>query len=1283
MPLDNFDWKETLQKLKESTQRLSTPPPLNSSLHLRNFSFFNPSVDRNNLFWKKGDWKSSRVDNDGNISRGNKPWTSGSYNDSTNQYKWGGDRGKALEENQYYNYEVQGYVDESGNLTDQGKKWLSDNYIENSTDKTGTLMKQLIAARDNNYQFPTEGIKRVNANTGKLQTLTNWKDFIIGNNEVGPGVAMDFVYSKAHNRNTGIGVYDNYGRVMSLSEIKNLYPDFDPDQIMNSDKIPDYLKYNSSEDRLLQSQSTNGIKYYRLLPPNGQSSNRQQAIASIMDEQSSSTPTDEQSPSTLDEYIQKIKGEINGEKPPEDDEDDDSGGGGDGTGNFTGSRTKGPLNPTFLDALRLAADNLFNIRNTNAYKKALRPGLENHSPSYKQVFGDEKAKWQGRQQAARLINRTPLTSNAQLQTASDLEAIAKGNQYIQQGENKDAETYWKTSELAFQQAKENTNAWQNVANRNYKSLTDYSNKLAELDYQANKDNMQNIDKFVAEQSKRLWDKYDYYDYRRMLNQEKNDELYDKYNGVAGDLELLKEYTRKYDEALLNVQNSSSEDQKKQYQSAATLLRHQLDHLANKIEVQQHINRLIRTDPEGWRRSFNTLYEKWLGDQGIDASSIKKIFGWKFGGKFQSGGSFGVSYTSAAGAGNPYLQALTGKSSASSASKKKDQSSSDSSSDDNSKQKDKLLNGIAETLKGIDGLNSDVNTLYQELNRFFDVQQYNLSDDPTQLYQMYIKALNRVNQVKQSAKQFDNAYKAMEKTGSIVSPAIDSNGYVYVGIPGTNQIDKVSPIEYVQNKNKYKLLRNNELLELRKNSSAYAFADQYITEAAYNGTSMQEISKFIKEILGKVGTDQESRDMIVRQYGQSAIEGLQQLQYLAQNQFATGETASIIAGLKGALSEVNLTTKSQIQQAELGIKTIIAMMPANMRSLLIIQGDSPDSVEKLVAGYVFSGLDTSIDFKFKDVTTLDANGNPTGSSKSGSSSGSGSDKDPKETTASKWVHGYGEKSTFAISTGTNKAWVVTGNTLPLTDPSDHNLGQATLAEATKAFGGVLDLSHAVMGNQRISSLGLSQVLLETSDITMVALPIDTSAEYTRPAFSRLKKLSEAEQELKRMNIDVELKERLSAEQKAKVNEVYKSKELDPLFDQNGNINKLKYAYFGLVKGIAKETAFEENGDLEPDYLIKATSQERKLFEDTMKQMNGKGGFDLDNGWLWGMIGRDEVYRGTIFIPIRTNIFNSQSGYGSSYSGTPTQNLDFDTKQQYTDEIKSKGIKPVGKTNFNIQ
>jgi len=53
----------------------------------------------------------------------------------------------------------------------------------------------------------------------------------------------------------------------------------------------------------------------------------------------------------------------------------------------------------------------------------------------------------------------------------------------------------------------------------------------------------------------------------------------------------------------------------------------------------------------------------------------------------------------------------------------------------------------------------------------------------------------------------------------------------------------------------------------------------------------------------------------------------------------------------------------------------------------------------------------------------------------------------------------------------------------------------------------------MGNSRISSLGLSQVLLEDGDITLVALPIDESQGYKRPAFGRLKALSEAESELK--------------------------------------------------------------------------------------------------------------------------------------------------------------------------
>jgi hypothetical protein len=98
---------------------------------------------------------------------------------------------------------------------------------------------------------------------------------------------------------------------------------------------------------------------------------------------------------------------------------------------------------------------------------------------------------------------------------------------------------------------------------------------------------------------------------------------------------------------------------------------------------------------------------------------------------------------------------------------------------------------------------------------------------------------------------------------MTSPAIDSNGYVFVGIAGTDKIERVTPNEYLKNTKKYQLLRNNELLDLRRNNPQFAFSDKYITEVAYNGTNIQDIHKYIKEVLGKVGSDKESQDVILK------------------------------------------------------------------------------------------------------------------------------------------------------------------------------------------------------------------------------------------------------------------------------------------------------------------------------------------------------------------------------------------------------------------------------------
>lgn len=1172
----------------------------------------NPLIDNEGKkrIWGLGDSGS------GSISRGNGRYSHDSKAGDINKQSW-------------YNFITSTYSDENKNPTTHGKNWL----------------KQYVRFSGDDLPFKKQLQKYIDSGFTKWEPITRG-----GNTFYSFGDFAEDVYTKqfgqGHNTDRGI--------------------------------LPYYIDENGN--RKLFEKGKIDFLNYKQIPANEQLEGTNVDLVgyrptSLLDKLDSETPISDTTPK--DTSLEAVKSKVSemntgypGGKKKVDETEGSSNGG-----------SRGPFNPTILDAMRLAADNLFNIRNTNKYKEALRPALENYSESYRWVNGDYNAKQQAENAAASLRNRTPLTSNAQIQTASDLEAIARGNQYIQQGQAKDAQTYWKTSEQAFQQAKENTLGWQNTANRNYASLVNYKNKLAELDYMANKGNMDNIDKFIAEQSKRLWDKYDLYDYKRMQAEDNANDLYDKYYGNSGEDLIAQELTTKYTDLVDQIYKTTDPTEKQRLQNEQRALQQQMRMLSTKKEAQRYINYLRRYNPNNWNNTWNFVYgnrftvdnnniingfkseyAQKLREQGIDVDKLLNLFGWsntsnqqestsresRNGMKLQSGGSFGVSYTSAAGGGNPYLQSLLGRGSTSSK-KKADYSSSDSSSDkdDDSKQKDKLLNEIANTLKGIDGLNSDVDVLYQELSRFFDLQQYNLDDDPMQFYSMYIKALNRVNQVKQSAKQFDSAYKALEKSDSMTSPAIDSNGYVYVGVAGTNQIDRVSPIDYIQNRDKYQLLRNNEILELRRNSSAYAFDDRYMMEAAYNGTSMRDVNKFIKEVLGKIGTDQESKDMIVRQYGQNAIEGLQQLQDLAKNQFTTPETAAIIANLKGNLTELNLTTKTQEEQAKLGIKTIIAMMPANMRTMLMIQGGSVDSMERIVTGYVFSGIDTYSDFSFNKTTELDLEGNTKSSDKSSdkssSKSSSGGDKESqKDQTLISIIRGMGGTSgRITINEGSNSEMSI-DSTDYMIDGGYSNGKLSDVLKETKIMG-ISDSRKIYFGDQLLNSKYLSEVAYLGRGFSRVMLPVtqDGSPDFT--ILSRFKNVCDI---ARKQGIDPNkmMDEDTSDDAKRKFAELLQGEGLYGLTTSKGIPNMSKFKVFLLTDGLASS-----NSGIKDSKYVVQNDDESDLLEKIIEREVDR--FTAYNPADW--FSHEKIYEGTIYIPININELQADIASGNKIKDSDAQ------------------------------
>ena len=926
------------------------------------------------------------------------------------------------------------------------------------------------------------------------------------------------------------------------------------------------------------------------------------------------------------------------------------------------SKLKGSneLNPFLLGGMRVLADNLANTRNTEEYISHLNAPLQNPEQFHRQIHGDYIAKQNAEAQAARLRSAAsqPFTADADKQMAYQLEAIDKGNQAILAGQQRDAQEFYRTSEVAANQEKENIHNRVTTANTNRQLLSQYDEMRARLRFNNKTQNMQNWDRWWSTFEDRALAKYDY-------NQKRQQDMQETMDDLATSIGID---TTEYDGLVAQYYDAKTEAERQKILA-------QIKSAGKKIQLQKYYN-LGNYKGVTWNKEWTDLFKK----EGI-IPSVKN------GGvlrKMQQGGGFPlVQWTPLMG--SPYQQYLallmSGKEGTSSKSSSK--SSSSSSSD---KQEASLAKSIIETLKGGDLLQSDMDVIAAQMAKFFDLQQYAPEEmDENMLYRGYISMLSQVNKAKQSASNFKQAYDNASKNGGLHEAAINEQGLVYVGQKGTDKLSVVTPEQYFENQDKYILLTNQDLLYLRQNHPSQAFNDTNILSAASNGVGMDQVSKFVKEIVGTLGHDKNSRDQLVYNFGEQAAQGIKVLEDLKSKGFTTEETNAVMSGGLKALWELNTVTQDQYKQASQAIGAVWQSLPANMRSLLTLRTGSKEGAVDLISKMILSGTTYESSFKVSDTTPLDESGNLKSSTKTGTG-GSGDDK-MKLTAASNLALGYGKPTKFVITPNgkdSSTGWHVSGNSLPITDSSDKNLGDTTMDELTRAFGGMLDLSHAYMGNSRISSLGTGQVWIHTGEITQVALPKDPNVNYNKPHFERFRLVSEADDILEKEGINSSKVAELTLDQKKRVNEVYQSKGLAPKYDQKGNLNQIAYAYFGLVKGTASEKAFEQDVTFDHDFMFPATDVERSNFEQHMKKANSD--FSISDRWeigpvKWG----DQVFTGTIFIPLNTDLISTQSGYGSAYAGSPSQNMTLDALQQQKDAIKEQGRPPLDiiKRNFNEQ
>lgn len=123
--------------------------------------------------------------------------------------------------------------------------------------------------------------------------------------------------------------------------------------------------------------------------------------------------------------------------------------------------------PDILDAARVAWLNRKNVK-AGEIAKQQYPVYQDPFAIYRAVYGDYKKIAQGEQTAAALNSRaaTPLTPNADKQTAYMLEAALKGEDAIRSGMDADDKMYRATQQVAWERAAENAKNAHDVAQAN-------------------------------------------------------------------------------------------------------------------------------------------------------------------------------------------------------------------------------------------------------------------------------------------------------------------------------------------------------------------------------------------------------------------------------------------------------------------------------------------------------------------------------------------------------------------------------------------------------------------------------------------------------------------------------------------------------------------------------------------------------------------------------------------------------------------------------------------------
>lgn len=558
------------------------------------------------------------------------------------------------------------------------------------------------------------------------------------------------------------------------------------------------------------------------------------------------------------------------------------------------------------------------------------------------------------------------------------------------------------------------------------------------------------------------------------------------------------------------------------------------------------------------------------------------------------------------------------------------------------EKDEMISSkdIIDLMKGTKGLTNEMQVSMSQLIKSMKLSEM-LGATTDDLLRTFAQFKVQAETMEHNKAVFDEAVKQTKQDGALSDPAISASGnLLYQKRDGS--LGEVSVETYLSDKNSYKVISNDQFINLRQYTLAMAF-DQNYTNVLDNSMSIKKFNSIVKDLKNEIGNSEYSFSG-VSNYKKGVKEGLEALDNLSKE-----DKQRILSSYsKDGVYDFTVIHNSNIKQIQQAIQTISELIPDNAKTWAAykVGNTKENSTKAIVTSLLLGGMKTVDKFDVKY-----------GKTKEGTSSqDSSSDTSKLKINApTKFVIGGGNPVMYNIHSEDGNGVLAPARVMPLTSNNGDYLGTNALAQDvfSGAFSSVLDSQNISIAGHRIDPVLLNEIVIRDGNIASIDFPaiIDKNGNVVPDlSFKTVAAKNKADKRLKEMGININDQNQI-INNIDKINKVYREEGLPEAYTQDGKVNGNTWRRFGVMN---IQTTTNVLGDDVDGHLVSKIEDENIVngFKQVMKSKFPKYQFP-DKFW-----GFDGIYSTELWVPIKTDVNTSLANEKMS----PDQFNDIEAMQQ---------------------